>query len=90
MRLEAEDDSGTLQAEYDGTAPDDIRLRMAFSGAAEAEVSAAVQEVLALYTCGPAGGGGVRQRVQARVWTLSRLVPRERVPAGFCFVEGAA
>jgi hypothetical protein len=46
--------------------------------------------VVALYTCGPAGGGGVRTTLTPRLNTLSCLVPREAVPTGFEMVEGAA
>ncbi len=36
------------------------------------------REVMALYTCGPAGGGGVRTALTPRLNTLSCLLPRER------------
>ena len=38
------------------------------------------REVTALYTCGPAGGGGVRTALRERLGSLACLVPRERVP----------
>jgi hypothetical protein len=43
--------------------------------------------VTALYTCGPAGGGGVRTAMRERLGTLACLVPRERVPARVEFVS---
>ena len=43
------------------------------------DVERAAREVLSLYCCGPAGGGGVRMRVTDRIRTLSFLVPRGRL-----------
>ena len=45
------------------------------------------REVTALYTCGPAGGGGVRTALRPRLGTVSCLVPREAVAAGFSFFD---
>jgi hypothetical protein len=80
-------DGGDLQHGFGDDSCADIRVRFAFSGATEGPVAAAVQEVMALYCCGPAGGGGVRHRVHPRIRTFSRLVPRELVPASFRFEE---
>jgi hypothetical protein len=41
------------------------------------------REVLALYTCGPAGGGGVRTSVTPRLETRSCFVPRPAVQASW-------
>ena len=41
----------------------------------------------ALYTCGPAGGGGVRTTVRARLETLSAFVPRDAVATGYEMVS---
>jgi hypothetical protein len=60
-------------------APSDLRLRLAFASESRAAAERAAREVLSLYCCGPAGGGGVRQRVTDRIRTLSFLVPRERL-----------
>jgi hypothetical protein len=60
-------------------APADLRLRLAFASESRAAAERAAREVLSLYCCGPAGGGGVRQRVTDRIRTLSFLVPRERL-----------
>ena len=38
------------------------------------------EEVEALYTNGPAGGGGTRKYVQEQVGIVSTLIERERVP----------
>ena len=73
-----DDDAGQLAADH--LAPrSEVRMRLAVSGATRGPVDAAVQEVLALLCCGPAGGGGMRSQVRRRVRTLSCLVPRNRV-----------
>lgn len=60
-------------------APDDVRLRLAVEHDCREVVELATQELLALYCCGPAGGGGVRRRHSRRLKTASYLVPREQV-----------
>ena len=52
-----------------------------------ARVEGLLREVTALYTCGPAGGGGVRTAITPRLNSASCLVPRDLVPATFTFVE---
>ena len=61
----------------------DIRLRVAMRHDDRDEVELLAREVYALYTCGPAGGGGIRTSVRPTLGTLSCLLPRERVDAGF-------
>ena len=78
-------DTGDLLNTFDAGAAGDYRVRFAFGSASHAAVSSAVQEVNALYCCGPAGGGGVRQSIRPRVRTQSHLVPRELVDARFHF-----
>lgn len=56
---------------------DDVRLRVAGAAGTRADAEAIAREVLALYTCGPAGGGGVRTSVTARLASDSCMVPRE-------------
>ncbi|MBC5768506.1 acyclic terpene utilization AtuA family protein [Ramlibacter albus] len=58
-------------------ARDDVRLRIAAATASKADAEAVNREVLALYTCGPAGGGGVRTSVTSRLASDSCYVPRE-------------
>ena len=67
-----------------------MRLRVAATHADRAQAERLAREVTALYCCGPAGGGGVRTALRARLGTLSCLVPREQVPARHRFIEGAA
>ncbi|HEX6361770.1 MAG TPA: hypothetical protein VFZ93_02355, partial [Albitalea sp.] len=75
------DDAGRwLQAQPAGDARD-VRLRVAMNHADKRTAERLAREVTALYTCGPAGGGGVRTALRQRLGTLSCLVPRERVPA---------
>jgi hypothetical protein len=44
-----------------------------------------LREVTALYTCGPAGGGGVRTGLRQRLSTQSCLVPRPDIRTTFSF-----
>ncbi|MFC3123672.1 acyclic terpene utilization AtuA family protein [Pseudoroseomonas globiformis] len=64
---------------FAANAAEDIRLRLAFATESKATAERAAREVLSLYCCGPAGGGGVRMRVTDRIRTLSFLIPRERL-----------
>ena len=38
-----------------------------------------VEEILALYTCGPAGGGGVRSSTRRRIATSSAFIARDKI-----------
>ncbi|UYN98560.1 MAG: DUF1446 domain-containing protein [Devosia sp.] len=78
-------DHGDLLADLTDSHAGDYRVRFAFGAGSQRDVERAVQEVNALYCCGPAGGGGVRQSVRPRVRTLSHLVPRHLVEADFHF-----
>jgi hypothetical protein len=71
-------DAGHLAAAADFEAPE-IRVRLAVSGSERQPVDQSVQEMVSLFTCGPAAGGGVRTRTQNRIRTVSYLVPRNRV-----------
>jgi Acyclic terpene utilisation family protein AtuA len=66
------DHPGRAGREVDG----DFRVRLAASAPERAAADRIVDEVLALYTAGPAGGCGVRQQVTQRVHTASVLVDR--------------
>jgi hypothetical protein len=88
--LFADDDGRWLDAQPPGEARD-VRLRVALNHADRSAAEALTREVTALYTCGPAGGGGVRTSLRPRLGTASCLVPREAVPARFLMVdEGGA
>ena len=64
----------------------DIRLRVAASTGHRNDAEAVAREVLALYTCGPAGGGGVRTQVSSRLASDSCFVPRDWVRPTWSFV----
>ncbi|HEV2669269.1 MAG TPA: acyclic terpene utilization AtuA family protein [Blastocatellia bacterium] len=65
----------------------DVRLRVAGVHTDRAQVEKLLGEVTALYTCGPAGGGGIRTTITPRLKSVSCFVPRELVPATFSFLE---
>ena len=61
--------------------PYEIRLRVATRAPTRERAMLVGEEVEALYTNGPAGGGGTRKYVQEQVGIVSTLIERERVPA---------
>ena len=73
------DDAGRLIGALADAGGQDIRLRAATADATREDAEQLLQEVTALYTCGPAGGGGVRTQLTPRLSTTSCLVPREAV-----------
>lgn len=77
------DDAGRMLADTPDTGLRDVRLRVAASHTDRAQAERLTREVMALYTCGPAGGGGVRTALTPRLNTLSCLLPREAVPVRF-------
>lgn len=79
-------DSGQLKDQAVLPSDGDIRLRVAVSAKSRHQVDSALQEVMALYCTGPAGGGGIRTRRQNRVHTVSYLVPRDQVAPDYYFV----
>ena len=54
------DDGGDMLAGLPEGRARDVRLRLAATHAERAQAERLLREVTALYTCGPAGGGGVR------------------------------
>ena len=62
-----------------GPDPYEVRLRAAASGAARELAERVGLEVEALYTNGPAGGGGARRFITERIGIVSTLMPREDV-----------
>jgi hypothetical protein len=81
-------DNAALAQNADPLAPE-MRTRLAVSAPDREPVEAALQEVLALLCCGPAGGGGWRQNVQNRIRTVSYLVPRHAVSPAVTFADEA-
>lgn len=81
------DDSGTALAAQPLSAAQDVRLRLALRHADRTVAQRLLREVTALYTCGPAGGGGVRTHLRPTLGTVSGLVPRDRVITRFHMLE---
>jgi hypothetical protein len=77
-----DDDGRMLAAAPEGYARD-VRLRLAASHGDRRTAERLTREVTALYTCGPAGGGGVRTSLRPRLDTLSCFVPREAIRAHY-------
>ena len=77
-----DDDGRMLAAAPEGHACD-VRLRLAANHGDRRTAERLTREVTALYTCGPAGGGGVRTSLRPRLDTLSCLVPREAIRARY-------
>lgn len=84
------DDSGRFldaRASQDARDVRDVRVRIAVAGESRDAAARAGEEVLALYTCGPAGGGGVRSSVRRRIATSSAYIARARVAPSVEIVE---
>jgi hypothetical protein len=83
------DDGGQWLADLPAGDAQDVRLRVALNHTDKPSAERLGREVTALYTCGPAGGGGVRTALRQRLGTVSCTVPREQVPASFRLIEAA-
>jgi hypothetical protein len=77
------DDSGRMLAAAPVGRGTDIRLRVAGQHQELAVVERLLREVTALWTGGPAGGGGVRVARRQRLSTQSCLIARDLLPASF-------
>jgi hypothetical protein len=77
------DDEGRMLAAAPEGQARDVRLRLAASHGDRRTAERLTREVTALYTCGPAGGGGVRTSLRPRLDTLSCFVPREAIRAHY-------
>lgn len=75
-------DRGPLRHE-----PDEVRVRIAARADSLAEAAVVGNEVEALYTCGPAGGGGATRSARQIVAVVSMLLPRELAQANIHFEE---
>lgn len=84
------DDAGRALAATPDRGARDVRLRVAATHTDRAQAERLGREVMALYTCGPAGGGGVRTALTPRLNTLSCLLPRASVPVRFEILETTA
>lgn len=81
------DDGGRSYSQREPGHARDVRLRVALSHQNRAQAERLAREVTALYTCGPAGGGGVRTSLRARLGLESETVPRNRVHMRHAFIE---
>ena len=81
------DDAGRWLADHADSDARDVRLRVALRHAHRDHAERLAREVTALYTCGPAGGGGVRTALRPTLSTLSCLLPRRHVHAAFEMLE---
>jgi len=71
----------------DAWRPYEVRLRVA-GRSADRETAARIgEEVEALFTNGPAGGGGARKSTQEQIGIVSVLLPREKVRAKVTVLE---
>jgi hypothetical protein len=82
----ADDGGRWLDAVPPGDARD-VRLRVAMNHAERRVAERLPREVTALYTCGPAGGGGVRTAIRERLGTVSCQVPREMARTRVSFID---
>ena len=71
------------------TRPYEVRLRVAGRGRSRADAAIIGDEVEALYTNGPAGGGGARKYVNEQIGIVSTLVDRAPWKAPSPFANGA-
>lgn len=84
-------DAGGLwrsRASSNAREPQDVRVRLAVSARTQDDADQAAREALALYCCGPAGGGGVRWKTTPRIRTQSYLMLPEDLAPG-CSVNTA-
>jgi hypothetical protein len=81
-------DAGEGPAMHSSKSFEDIRLRVAAAHQDRQLAMRVCREVTALYTCGPAGGGGVRTSLKPRLNTLVALIPRDEIIPSYFFYGG--
>ena len=84
------DDGNRLLGDVPRGVHADVRLRVAGRHDDVAPIDRLLREVTALWTGGPAGGGGVRTNKRQRLSMRACLVPREAVPVGVDVLEPEA
>lgn len=80
------DDGGSMLSNIPVTCANDVRLRVAAKHESLASIELLLQELTALWTGGPAGGGGVRVTKRQRLSNSACLIPREMIVATIHFV----
>lgn len=83
------DDGGAMLDARPAGAGRDVRLRLAAEHPDARVAEQLLREVTALYTCGPAGGGGVRTALRPRLNMVSCTIPRDAVHSGWTMMEAA-
>jgi hypothetical protein len=83
------DDHNRMLAEQEPRDVHDVRLRVAAAHSDRAQARRVLDEVTALLTCGPAGGGGVRTAITSRLGSTSCYVPRELIRPTFTLLDRA-
>lgn len=78
---------GEALARNGAAEPYEVRLRVAARTASAAAAARIGEEVEALYTNGPAGGGGVTRLVREVLGIRSATIPRERVRPAITWLE---
>ena len=81
------DDASRLLAKQAVGQHVDVRARVAAEHLDREPIEALLREVTALWTCGPAAGGGVRVNKRQRLSTTSCLIDRKYLPAHFTLVS---
>jgi hypothetical protein len=84
-----DDDAGTLRAAGRFAADGEYRVRLCGRAADRDTAKVIAREVLSLYCCGPAGGGGVRTAVTPRIRTASCYVPAAMINPTICLMSAA-
>jgi hypothetical protein len=67
--------------------PYEVRLRIAGKAQSAEDAALIGEEVEALYTNGPAGGGGVRKLVNEVVGIVSTLIERDKVESVVTIIQ---
>jgi len=81
------DDAGAMLGNRPPGHARDVRLRLAAEDADARVAERLLREITALYTCGPAGGGGVRTSLRPRLNMVSCTIPRDAVRSGWTMME---
>ncbi len=77
------DDGNRMLQALPASASSDVRLRVASRHEDVGQIDLLLREVTALWTCGPAGGGGVRTAKRQRLSNRTCFIAREQVPARY-------
>ena len=79
LRIDYIGSTSLHEKDYRATEPYEVRLRVAGRAGVKDKAARIGEEVEALWTNGPGGGGGARRMVREQVGVVSTLIDRERV-----------